>query len=186
MKRLLLILLFPAALQCATPTIPVQALSQEEVRLVELYRTYPEAFRDFLAQLGKGGFSGEQDLSIVGPRDIIDVTVEGGQIAFYGKRKAYEPSAFRIARGEERTVIFTQNSRGGAETKVTVAYRSDGLHFDIPQRYNSGTAPVRGRIVIPEDKRWRSGEGIPFTGELRSDSQSEAIGVSFKIRYAGR
>lgn len=186
MKSLILVLLTPIAVYCANSAPPVQTLSPDEVRLVELYRAYPDAFRDFIAHLGQPSAQPEQNISVVGPRDIIDVTVSGGQIAFYGKRRSYEPAAFRIARGEERIVVFTRDGRGGAETKVTVAYRSDGLHFDIPQRFNDSSAPIRGRIVIPEDKRWRMGEEIPFTGELHSDSQSEAIGVTFKIRYAGR
>lgn len=168
-------------------------LSDEERQLVEMFRRNPEPFRQVMMEQSRGGAGYGQrndgpNLSdaVVGPRDVVDVSVSGGLIAFYGKRGDYEPMSFRIARGEEKEIIFNK-TKTGTETVVRVAFRSDGLHFDVPEVYDNRTTAPRGLWVISEDGRWRHGEGIMLEHEINSSrSKSKAQAIVVSIRYVSR
>lgn len=164
---------------------PVRNLSDEEVRLIEAYRRDPEPFRRLVREQEERHAShrgaGEP---VLGPRDVIDVAIEGGSVAFFGRNYAYDPVAFRIARGQEIEVVF-RRQRSSFETAVRVSYRPDGLHFDVPEPRPGAGGPERGCLVLPEDPRWSKGE--PITQGARLDSRlsrSRADHLTFHIRYA--
>jgi hypothetical protein len=164
-------------------------LSTEEVRLLEAFRRDPEPFRQLLCGANPsapvaGCETGAAAVPVIGPRDVIDVTIEGGQVAFYGHPREYEPLSFRLARGQETYVIFRQ-SDSISETRVKVAFRSDGLHFDVPEPYGGTEAAERGFIVVAEDARWETAEPLAFPGRITAArSLSRAVGLTFRIRYA--
>ncbi|MFT3868492.1 MAG: hypothetical protein QM715_08340 [Nibricoccus sp.] len=156
-------------------------LSPEEARLIRDFRENPEPYRRLLyAQHAPP--QRPHHAPVLGPRDVIDVTVEGGLIAFNGKRRGYEPVSFRIVRGETIT-IAVRRERHSEETSIVVSYRADGLHFDVPRQ--TGRAEPRGFVVIGEDPRWQTGAPILFDDTVNSSrSISEAQAISFHIRYA--
>lgn len=164
-------------------------LSPDEVTIIEALRLNPPLFAQVLAQCRLEGASSRSETiqpvgyQAVGPRDAIDVSISGGRIAFYGRLREYTPVSFRIQRGEERLVTFAMDSNGYTVNKVRVAYRYDGLHFDIPAPYGEGE--TRGCIVIPEDSRWARGDSIVSTAASDSKfrSVSRAENLSFSVRY---
>ncbi|MDD2765766.1 MAG: hypothetical protein PHE83_17525 [Opitutaceae bacterium] len=190
MKKLLLLiltlgLLVPAYAQFG-PARPAATLTDEECRLLEAFRQDPEPFRRILGNLNApdAGAPDPAGYAETGPRDLIDVVISGGRVAFYGKPREFEPCSFRIARGQEAYVVFRQND-SITETRVKVAYRADGLHFDVPEAYGQTAAPERGYLVIPEDSRWYDGTPIAGPGRISQPrSLSRAENLSFQIHYA--
>jgi hypothetical protein len=120
----------------------------------------------------------------MGPRDVIDVTIEGGSVVFFGRNYAYDPVSFRINREEDIDVVFRrQNS--SQETSVHVSYRSDGLHFDVPDPRPGARAPESGYIFLNEDERWKRGDAIVQAEKVNgSRSHAKADHLTFHIRYA--
>ncbi|MFT3781212.1 MAG: hypothetical protein QM790_04285 [Nibricoccus sp.] len=154
-------------------------ISPEEAQLIRAFRENPEPYRQIL---NAPRHPRRPHGPALGPRDIIDVTVEGGLIAFSGKRRGYQPMNFRIVRGETLSVAVRRQGRF-EENVITVSYRADGLHFDVPAQ--QGRAESRGFVVIGEDDRWNQGTPIFFDGTVNSSrSVSEAQGITFHIRYA--
>jgi hypothetical protein len=186
---LLFVFAFPAWAQFDVPRPAL--LTPEETRLLNAFRRDPEPFRRILYAANQpeavpvAPMEAEPGAYAVGgPRDLIDVTIDGGQIAFYGKPRDYEPLSFRIARGQETYVIFRRTD-SITETRVKVAFRSDGLHFDVPEPYGGTEAFERGFIVIPEDARWEQGDAIAAPGRITAArSLSRAVNINFHIRYA--
>jgi hypothetical protein len=180
---LLLVATLSFACRLTAHDFPPQELgpvSPEEARLIQDFRENPEPYRRIL--YARQAPQRPHPAPVLGPRDVIDVTVEGGLIAFNGKRRGYEPVSFRIMRGETLT-ITVRRERHSEETPIVVSYRADGLHFDVPRQ--TGHAEPRGFVVIGEDPRWNTGAPILFADTVNtSRSISEAQAISFHIRYA--
>jgi len=177
---LLLVAIFSCRLTAHDfPPHELGPLSPEEAQLVRDFRENPEPYRRVLYSHQAPQ---RPHAPILGPRDVIDVTVAGGLIAFNGKRRGYEPISFRIVRGETLSVAVRREGRF-EETSIVVSYRADGLHFDVP--IQPGRAESRGFVVIGEDPRWNDGTPILFDGTVNSSrSISEAQSITFNIRYA--
>jgi hypothetical protein len=108
--------------------------------------------------------------------DIITVSVQGGEIAFNGKRHPYEPIAFELIRGECKEVQFARLGSPHQTTSIIMRLAEDGntFYFD---------APARKHIVIVNDG-WEQGRtytGFPVI--QNSDGHSEAIGISIRIAF---
>lgn len=174
----------------SAPRVDGATLTAEEVRLVRDFRHTPEPYRRLMrAQVP---VSGRREVdrgesvsdSVVGPRDVIDVVISGGQVAFWGKRKDYERVSFRIARGEVKWVSFFRGN-SSAETRVQVVFKIDGLHFDVPEAFDGNERHVQGFVVVPESAAWSRGDPFEQTGAVDSSrSVSKASGLQFLVRYA--
>jgi hypothetical protein len=107
--------------------------------------------------------------------EIVTVTIQGGMVAFYGKRFPFEPLSFDLVRGESRLVEFIRQGRSNERTEVEVRLSENGntFYFDYP---------ARKRFVAVDDG-WERGReyGPPEIGS--HDGHSEAIGVTIRIRY---
>lgn len=162
-------------------------LSDEEMRLIEAYRRNPEPFRRVMHEEERqweGQHQHRQQNIPLGPRDVVDVRIEGGSIGFSGRNYAYDPVSFRIARGQEMEIIF-RRERSSSETSVIVGFRSDGLHFDIPEQRPGTRGQEHGYFVIGEDPRWNTGEPIAQNDKIRAQySRSKADHVTFSLKYA--
>lgn len=103
----------------------VKAKLQAEAQAEKLYMERQEA----IANQKKAArvYAGE---GIYG--DLLQVTVEGGQLYFYGKFKNYQPLSFRIANGERKQVSFVSQTGNGIsqEIEVWVAYKDGNFIFD--------------------------------------------------------
>lgn len=107
--------------------------------------------------------------------DVITVTIQGGMVAFRGKRFPFEPLSFDLVRGEVRLVEFTRQGRSYETTLVEVRLSNDGntFYFDYP---------ARKRFVAINDGWERGREYHP--PEIGShDGHSEAVGVKIGIRF---
>ena len=190
--------LFPLVLLLCTAGIalaqgydaPVRNLSDEEIQLVQAYRKNPEPFRRILygPEAGQPLVREHREPPAhpraMGPRDVIDVKIQGGSIAFYGKNYAYDPVSFRLVRGEDIEVVF-RRQKSSSETRVIVSYRSDGLHFDVPEARVGTTGPEHGLLVLAEEERWNRGDPIETSDKLNARrSLSKADHLTFLIRYA--
>lgn len=84
----------------STPRVDGSALSPEEIRLIRDFRHSPEPYRRLLREQVPVRGERDQDRgdplseSVVGSRDVVDVVISGGQVAFWGKRKDYERVGF--------------------------------------------------------------------------------------------
>ncbi|MBK9991027.1 MAG: hypothetical protein IPP19_09900 [Verrucomicrobia bacterium] len=161
-------------------------LSEEEVQLIMDFRENPTPYRHVLyaeRRPPRGHNPIGPRAALLGPRDIIDVVIQEGAIAFHGRRSAYDPFSFRIQRGQTIEVVARRRGRSD-ETAIVVAFRADGLHFDLPPQRSGSRTEERGMVVINEDGRWKTGEAIRFDGEVNSSrSRSEAQGIVFNIKY---
>jgi hypothetical protein len=161
-------------------------LTQEEVQLIRSFRENPAPYRHVLYGEKKQANSYPANMprvSVLGPRDVIDVIIQEGAIAFHGKRSAYDPFSFRIQRGQTIEVVARRRGRSD-ETAILVSFRADGLHFDLPSQKSGTRSEERGMVVVNEDGRWKTGEAIRFDGEVNSSrSRSEAQGIVFNIKY---
>jgi len=108
--------------------------------------------------------------------DIVVVTIQGGMVAFNGKRQAYEPIAFELVRGERKDVKFTRLEHSYETTTIAMKLCDDGNTFYFDE-------PSRKRIVIANDgwERARTYSGFPVI-EGR-DGQSEAQGITIRITF---
>jgi hypothetical protein len=165
---------------------PVRNLSDEEIRLIQAYRQNPEPFRHVLyaEESGRRPMEHREHPRPMGPRDVIDVTIDGGSVLFFGRNYAYDPVSFRISREEEMDVVFRRQNSSN-ETSVHVSYRSDGLHFDVPDPRPGARALESGYIFLGEDERWKRGEAIVQAEKVNgSRSHAKADHLTFHIRYA--
>jgi hypothetical protein len=181
------------------PNRPGRNLSDEENQLIQAYRQNPEPFRRVLRGEEENRARMQQEhrdqehrerererehTRPMGPRDIIDVTIEGGSVVFYGKNYAYDPVSFRISREEEMEGVF-RRQRSSIETHVVVSYRSDGLHFDVPDQRPGTNGRERGYWVVGEDENWKGGNPIDQPEKINgSRSRSKADHLTMRIRYA--
>ncbi len=108
--------------------------------------------------------------------DIIVVTVEGGEIAFGGKRHPYEPIAFELVRGERKEVRFSRLGRHHQTTGIVMRLSEDGNTFYFDE-------PARKRIVITNNGWDRGRTYGDFPVIENRDGRSEAMGISIRIAY---
>ena len=183
MKRYLLALFLLVAISPVFALETMQ-LTDEEARLVRAFRQDPTLFRQVLygGNGGASGVTGSPVPVVLGPRDVVDVTIDSGKVQFYGKNSEFEPLSFRISRGETKVVIFRKKG-ALTETRVLVSYRPDGLHFDIPESYSGVQSPENGLLIIPESSSWDKGDPMSFPGKL-SGRVSRGEDLQFRIRYA--
>lgn len=110
------------------------------------------------------------------PSEIVHVTITDGMLAFYGKRREYEPVTFDLVRGEHRMVRFRRKGSHDI-TEVEVALSEDGrtFFFDVPSR--------RRYALI--DRDWVRGEEY-HPEEIRgNDGHSEAFKITIRIKRGG-
>lgn len=107
--------------------------------------------------------------------EIINVTIRGGQIAFFGRRSEYEPVSFDLVRGEQRHVEFPMRGNPGNISRVPVRLSEDGNTF-----YFDETA--QNRIVITSEGWDRGRSYQPREIPLR-DGWSQAVGITIGIRF---
>ncbi len=170
-------------------------ITPEEMRLIEDFRRNPEPYRQIMRDAQGGGRSviveprdgpgsSVGSGAVLGSGDVIDVRIEGGRMQFYGKREAFNPVGFRISRGEEKLVTFERTGKEYQTTEVRVAYRADGLHFDVPPAdwYVKSRA---GLIVVPQGAEWDEGTPIQVqqTFGEKPGYVSEVSNPIFVIRY---
>lgn len=149
-----------------------EARRQEEARLDEIRRQEEARIANERARI-------EHERVAIAYRearygDIIVVTVQGGGIAFHGKRYAYEPVSFELLRGERKEVQFNREGRSYETTRITMKLGEDGNTFTFDE-------PARKRIVITNDgwDRGRTYSGFPEIGSR--DGLSEAFGITLRI-----
>ena len=151
-----------------------EARRQEEARLAEIRRQEEARIAEEQARI-------EHERLAIAYRearygDIIVVTVQGGGIAFHGKRYSYEPVAFELLRGERKEIHFKRDGRSYETTGITMKLGEDGNTFYFDE-------PARKRIVITNDgwERGRTYSGFPEIGS--HDGHSEASGISIRIAF---
>lgn len=107
--------------------------------------------------------------------DIVTVRVTGGMVAFSGKRFAYEPVAFDIARGETKSVAFSRLGQPGTTTSIIMSLSEDGNTFLFD-------APAPKRFVALRDTSWELGArySVPAIGS--GEGRSEAIDIRLVIQ----
>ena len=108
--------------------------------------------------------------------DVITVSVNGGMVAFYGKRYPYEPVAFDLVRGETKRVVFRRLGQPYSTTEIEMHFSEDGNSFYFD-------APARKRFVVLRDRSWERGARLPVHEMGSHDGHSEAIGVTVTIRF---
>lgn len=108
--------------------------------------------------------------------DVITVRVQGGMVAFYGKRHPYEPVAFDLVRGETRRVVFRRLGQPNSTTEIDMHFSEDGNTFIFD-------APARKRFVVLRDGSWERGAHLRVPEMGSHDGHSEAIGVTLTIRF---
>lgn len=103
--------------------------------------------------------------------DLIQVSVSGGSMDFYGKRMPYEPVTFRIANREQRIIsIRSIGDRGYRSLEVPVSFADGAFTFDV------GRQPIR----LLQSPSWRRGE--VHTGlATGKHSKSDGIGLNLRV-----
>jgi hypothetical protein len=109
-----------------------------------------------------------------GNRGVVTVTIEGGYVAFFGKRKHYQPVAFDIRCGERKEVEFCSTDKYPRKTKFWMRLSEDGntLRVDDGQR--------KEIVLINHD--WERGQ--VYHPKERDDhgSRMEALDVAISVR----
>lgn len=118
----------------------------EQARQIQEERDAEERERIRIAEAYRHAFHG----------DVVTVTIQGGMVAFGGKRFPFEPLSFDLVRGESRMVEITRQGRSYETTLVEVRLSEDGntFYFDYPARkrfvdFNDGWE--RGREYRPSE-----------------------------------
>ncbi|MEM9359630.1 MAG: hypothetical protein AAGB04_25880, partial [Pseudomonadota bacterium] len=93
--------------------------------------------------------------------DILEVSVEGGGIAFNGRRETYEPLGFLIARGEVKPVTFLREGRHLSTSTVWMYYDGLTFYFDVGEDFDAESKRSRHeRLVFVGSGAWDRGETI--------------------------
>jgi hypothetical protein len=105
--------------------------------------------------------------------DIVHVTVQGGSIAYAGKRYPYEPVSFDIAKGETKQVDFHGRGLQTIATRYNVRLAEDGntLYFDDS---------FRQRIVLV-NQNWERGQAYQ-PGGTQNDVGVGISGMTFFVK----
>jgi len=106
--------------------------------------------------------------------DLLQVTVRGGQIKFFGSHHPYQPLTFRIAQGEVKDLPVISD-KGRKET-LRVSYSDGSLVLD-----SRGAKPHQvARFTY--DQAW--GRGATFT-DIHSKGDAELRGVEIAVTVLG-
>jgi hypothetical protein len=156
-----------AEYQAKQYAIDAERHQAEEARRMEQARVAAEAVRveqDRLRQVYANARYG----------DIVHVTVQGGFIAYAGKRYPYEPVSFDLAKGETKQIAFYGRGLQTIATRYNVRLTEDGntLYFDDS---------FRQRIVLV-NQDWERGQNYRPTGS-QNDVGVAISGMSFFIKY---
>lgn len=156
-----------AELQAKQYAIDEQRRQAEEARRVEQARLAAEAARaeqERLRQLYANARYG----------DIVHVTVQGGSIAYAGKRYPYEPVSFDLAKGETKQVAFRGRGLQTIATRYNVRLTADGntIYFDDSSRQ---------RIVLV-NQDWERGQTYRPNGTRNSVGVAVAD-MTFTVKF---
>ncbi|EMS78407.1 hypothetical protein [Desulfotignum phosphitoxidans] len=112
--------------------------------------------------------------------DLLQVTVEGGQLYFYGKFKNYQPLSFRIANGESKQVSFVNQTGNGIyqEINVWMAYKDGNFIFDCGEK--EWTEKYGRKFSFSLGKK-RITEYQHVTLSKYSDSKAIDINISIEV-----
>lgn len=115
--------------------------------------------------------------------DLIDVKIEGGEIAFFGKRRTYEPMAFIIAAWELKPIQFLEAKDRRPSQPIWVFYDGSTFYFDVGTRFDIATrySPTK-RITIPGGAEWDKGQTYK-PENLDDKTASEAKNITITIRH---
>ena len=106
--------------------------------------------------------------------NMVTVIIEGGYVAFFGKRKHYEPVAFDIACGERKEVEFRSVGKHLRKAKFWMSLSEDGntLRVDDGQR----------KEIVLINRDWEHGQ--VYHPKERDDhgSRMEALDVTICVR----
>ena len=139
----------------------------EEARRLEQVRLAAEtarAERDRLRQVYANARYG----------DIVQVAVQGGFVAYAGKRYPYEPVSFDLAKGELKQVSFYGRGLQTIATRYNVRLTEDGntIYFDDS---------IRQRIVLV-NQDWERGQTY-HPGGSQNDVGVAIAGMTFLVRF---
>lgn len=106
--------------------------------------------------------------------DIVQVTVQGGFIAYGGKRYPYEPVAFDLAKGETKLVEFHGRGLQTIATRYNARLTEDGntVYFDDS---------CRQRIVLV-NQSWDRGQRYQPAG-TENDVGVAIAGMTFFVKF---
>jgi len=106
--------------------------------------------------------------------DIVHVTVQGGFIAYAGKRYPYEPVSFDLAKGETKQVAFYGRGLRTIATRYNARLTEDGntLFFDDSSRQ---------RIVLV-NQDWERGQTFRPEGS-QNDVGVAISGMTFFVKF---
>lgn len=146
--------------------IDEERLQAEETRLVEQARFAADAARAEQERLRQVYASARYG-------DIVHVTVQGGFIAYAGKRYPYEPVSFDLAKGEKKQVAFYGRGLQTIATRYDARLSEDGntIYFDDSSRQ---------RIVLT-NRNWDRGQTYRPDGS-QNDSGVAIAGMTFFVQ----
>ncbi len=107
--------------------------------------------------------------------DIVTVSINGGAVAFGGKRAPFEPVAFDLVRGETKRVEFVRLGRPDERTKIEMRLSEDGNMFFFD-------APARRRVALANDG-WDHGRSYQPPEIDGHSGHSEAIGIKIHVQF---
>ena len=112
--------------------------------------------------------------------DLIQVTVRGGQLCFFGKYKNYQPLSFRIANGERKQVTFVRQDGGNIfqEINAWMAYKDGNLLFDCGEEEWMGKY---GRNFSFSLGRYKVTRYQHVTLSKHSDSKAIDVNISIEV-----
>jgi hypothetical protein len=156
-----------AEFQAKQYAIDEERRQAEEARLVEQARFAADAARAEQERLRQVYASARYG-------DIVHVTVQGGFIAYAGKRYPYEPVSFDLAKGEIKQVAFYGRGLQTIATRYDARLSEDGntIYFDVS---------FRQRIVLI-NQNWDRGQTYRPDGS-QNDSGVAISGLTFFVKF---
>lgn len=108
--------------------------------------------------------------------DVVNVVVQGGSIAWNGKRYPYEPVSFDLVKGETKRVDFRGRGVQTIATSYEVRLSDDGntLYFD--------DSSLQRAVLVNHD--WEHGERYQPAGTI-NDVSVELSGMTFFVKLKG-
>ena len=108
--------------------------------------------------------------------DVVNVVVQGGSIAWGGRRYPYEPVSFDLVRGETKEVEFRGRGRNTVATHYDVRLSDDGntVYFDDSSN----------RRIVMVNHDWEHGEYYQPTGTI-NDVNVALLGMTFFVKLKG-
>ena len=106
--------------------------------------------------------------------DIVHVTVQGGSIAYAGKRYPYEPVSFDLAKGELKQVVMRGRGLQTIATRYNARLAEDGNTIYFDDSY-------RERIVLV-NQEWERGQTYRPAG-TENDVSVAIAGMTFFVKF---